>query len=315
MRRVLLVCCVGAILPIALAVNWHGSSDPDYKALWDAGRAAFDGRSVYDAWFPYPPHSLLLFAPFAFLPLWPAYFTFNLLGAILFVWSAKPYLPKDFSAYLPLLTPAALFCLYFGQTGLIVGALWLLAFKGRWAAVALLTFKPHLGLLSALSLNRRTLAPTVGLTIVIAGLSAVLFGGWIDFVSAISRQAGAIGANTKWEYVGVSPAISFGFLGWLPFALAAAYLLSKQVTPFSAATAALLVSPYGFHYDMPVSSLGFALALHKEATPYRTAIFTLAMLIPVLVRFGAWIAPPLLLLALWAQVTTSRRAVNGPRGD
>ena len=99
----------------------------------------------------------------------------------------------------------------------------------------------------------------------------------------------------------VGPAVGYGFGGWAIFAGAALYLLSRHVSVFSAATAALLVSPYGFHYDMPVASLGFLLALYLEKSPLRTLAFAAALMLPVVVRFGAWIAPPILLLALWAQ--------------
>ena len=300
MRRVELVCAVGAIAPIGLALQWMGSSDPDFATLWSAGRAAIAGSAVYGGWFPYPPHSLFLFAPFGLLPLWPAYFAFNLLGLALFYWSARPYLPDDFPPYLPLCTPAALFCLYYGQTGLIVGALWLMAFRGTWPAVALLTFKPHLGILSALSLNRRTVTLTTVLVVILFAAGALVFGQWREFLDAASRQAGAIGANSKWAYVGVGPAIGYGFWGWIFFGLAALVLLLRNVTPFTAATAALLISPYGFHYDMVAASLGFALALRRETSVAKTIAFALALLLPVLVRFGAWLAPPILLWALWS---------------
>ena len=59
------------------------------------------------------------------------------LTAGLFYWAARPYCPKGFPPILVVLTPAALTCYTFGQTGLLFGALWLLAFRGKWAAVAL----------------------------------------------------------------------------------------------------------------------------------------------------------------------------------
>ena len=211
-------------------------------------------------------------------------------------------MPKGFPPILSICTPAVLTCVLYGQTGLIVGALWLWAFSGKWHAVALLTFKPHLGVLSALSLSRKTVLPTVALATALMLASMVVFWDWWpQFFAQVGKQSEAIGVNNKWPYVAVGPAVGYGFGGWAIFAGAALYLLSRHVSVFSAATAALLVSPYGFHYDMPVASLGFLLALYLEKSPLRTLAFAAALMLPVVVRFGAWIAPPILLLALWAQ--------------
>lgn len=253
-------------------------------------------------WFPYPPHAFFLYVPFALLPFLAAWAVYNLYGLALFMLAARHYLPKGFPAVLALGTPAVWICVLYGQTGLIVGALWLWAFRGKWQAVALLTFKPHLGVLSALSLNRKTLFPTIALTGLLILASLLVFSEWWpQFFSQLGKQSVAISYNAKWPYIAVGPAIGYGFAGYAVFAAAALYLLSRHLDAFSAATAALLVSPYGFHYDMPVASLGFALALYKEKSASRTLGLAVALMLPVFVRFGAWIAPPVLLWALWVQ--------------
>jgi alpha-1,2-mannosyltransferase len=292
------------------AFDWGGVGPNDFMYFWEAGRAVLTGGEVNKIWFPYPPHALFLYVPFALLPFLASWAVYNLYGLALFMLAARNYLPKGFPPILILCTPAVLFCVLYGQTGLIVGALWLWAFQGKWQAVALLTFKPHIGVLSALSLNRKTLLPTVALAGVLILASAVVFSDWwTQFFSQIVKQSATIGHNTKWPYVAVGPAIGYGFAGWAVFAAAALYLLSRHVDAFSAATAALLVSPYGFHYDMPAASVGFALALHKEESASRTLGLAVALMLPVLVRlFGAWIAPPVLLWALWAQ--TAGRGAN-----
>lgn len=301
---------VGATLPVKLAIEWGGRGPNDFMYFYEAAQAAW-WTSPKGIWFPYPPHALFLYLPFAFLPFLAAWAVFNLFGLALFLIAAQRYLPKGFPPLLAIATPAALFCVLYGQTGLIVGALWLWAFNGRWQAVALLTFKPHLGVLSALSLKRKTLLPTVGLAVGLIGASALIFPAWWpQFFSQLFQQSNAIGQNTKWPFIAVGPAIGYGFIGWAFFALAALLLLSRKVDAFTAATAALLVSPYGFHYDMPAASLGFLITLNAERSPAKVAALAAALLIPVLVRFGAWIAPPVLLWTLWVQ-TSDGLALSG----
>lgn len=280
--------------------------------FWEAGQAVVSGTPVDKIWFPYPPHALFLYVPFALLPFLAAWAVYNLYGLALFLLAARHYLPKGFPTILALGTPATLVCVLYGQTGLIVGALWLWAFRGKWQAVALLTFKPHLGVLSALSLNRKTLLPTVAVVGSLILASVLVFGEWWpQFFSQVEKQSAAMSQNAKWPYIAVGPAIGYGLAGYAVFAVAALYLLSRHVDVFSAATAALLVSPYGFHYDMPIASLGFALALYKETSGIRTLGLAVALMLPLLVQFGAWIAPPILLWALWAQ-TAGRSAEASP---
>jgi hypothetical protein len=101
--------------------------------------------------------------------------------------------------------------------------------------------------------------------------------------------------------------MSFGVVAWLVFAGATILLLARRVTPFTAATAALLISPYAFLYDMPVASLGFALAMHdnwKELRPADRLALLLAFLSPCFVFFVPWTVPPILLWVLSVQVRT-----------
>ena len=158
-KRLIVLLLIGAIIPLKMATETIGGPN-DFSYFWHAARSALYG-SPTTAWFPYPPHALFLYLPFAPLPFHAAWAVFNFYGLALFVLAARPYMPKGFPPVSAICTPAVLICVLFGQTGLVVGALWLWAFRGRWQAVALLTFKPHLGILSALSLSRRTLLPTV----------------------------------------------------------------------------------------------------------------------------------------------------------
>lgn len=305
-KRLVVLLLVGAIVPLKLAIETFAGPN-DFSYFWNAARAALYGSPALP-WFPYPPHALFLYLPFAPLPFHAAWAVFNLYGLALFMLAARPHLPQDFPPLLAICSPAVLICVIFGQTGLVVGALWLWAFSGRWPAVALLTFKPHLGILSVLSLSRRAILPAAMLAGAIILASVAVFPQWwAHLPDQLVRQSGQIGQRARWDSIGVGPAIAYGFVVWGVVAVAALYLLRRDPNVWSAATAALLVSPYAFHYDMPAASLGFALALWKERNALRIVLLTLALWLPVLVQFGAWIAPPILLGALWVQTSTLTR--------
>lgn len=308
---------IGTIAPM-LAILWNvfeRALRSDWFILWEAGRLALAGdvSRLYvvtkDGFnFPYPPHALFFFAPFAPLPYVFSYIAWNLATAAFFLWAAKPYLPKGFPSLLTLLTPGALVCAHFGQTGFLMGGLWLLAFRGSWASVALLTFKPHLGVLSILSIrSRKALIGTCMTALLLFMLGVILFGpaAWRDFFDHSMAHASELTSRRRWQFLGVSPAIAYGIVGWFPFAIAAGLMLMRNLNAFTAATAALLISPYGFSYDMPVASLGIGLAIWGywgELGWGKRLGLMLGFLVPTLAGLGVWWMPPILLWALWVQV-------------
>lgn len=324
---------IAALVPMALMVTGD-VGNYDFAAFWIAGKQALAGTPVYSAAsaqifadrftnsaslvFLYPPHALFLFIPFALVPYIPGYLLWNALTAACFYWAARPYCPTGFPRILVVLTPAALTCLDFGQTGLLFGALWLMAFRGKWAAVALLTFKPQLGLLSILSLkDRRSLLYCALMVAALAAASAAIFGprSWVDFVNSSIGHTDQLGHQKRWLFAGVSPAIGYGLVGWIPFAVAGALLLARRVNVFTAATAAMLISPYGFHYDMPVACLGFGLLIYERwgEMPFRHRLpVALGFLSPVIAIAGAWWAPPILVWALWGQVSVQNDNLPPP---
>jgi hypothetical protein len=333
---ILQIWVIGAIVPLVLA--WRATVGKyDFNALWIAGRQALEGNAanIYSeaaaqvyadqftyGWgsiFPYPPHALFVFIPFSLPPYWPAYFLWSLATAPFFWWAAKPYLPKGFPSVLVILTPAALVCMSYGQTGLLFGALWLLAFRGKWAAVALLTFKPHLGLLSALSLRSgANVLRTAALVLGLVAVSALIFGPslWSAFAEHTISHAGRMDSSPKWQHAGVSPAMGFGFWGWIPYAAGGALLLARRVNAFTAATASFLISPYGFHYDMPVACLGFGLLLYSNwaKMPFRHRLpIALGFISPVVAVLGVWFVCPIMFWALWVQVQYGTGAFDGAR--
>jgi hypothetical protein len=207
----------------------------------------------------------------------------------------------------------------FGQTGLLFGALWLLAFRNKWWAVALLSFKPHLGILSVLALRTRAdwiraIAFLVGLVVV----SAAIFGPatWISFAEHTLHHIGRISSRERWLHAGVTPAIAYGFWGWIPFAAGGGLLLVRRINVFTTATAALLISPYGFHYDMPVACLGFGLLIYSNwaKMPFRHRLpIALGFMTPVIAILGVWFVCPIMFWALWVQVQYDTGAFDGAR--
>jgi hypothetical protein len=327
-RIMLLLWLCGILAAGGLSWDRFPLVERDFANLWTAGRLAFDGRPVdaYDAaelrlaathWlgttsnlvFPYPPQLLLILAPLSVLPYRFAFGIWGALSAILFALAAKPYVPRGFPLLLAVLTPAALINLLYGQVGLMFGALWLFAFRGSWIAAAALTFKPHLGALVALKmLNSRRVTATLAAIAAILSTVVLLFGASIfaAFWAALEGQAELLaqGSMTSWRVRIVSPLTAYGPFGWAAFATAAVILLARRFDAFTAATASMLISPYGFHYDMPVVCLGFGIALYRhwyDARPWQRISMGVGFLTPILVIFGSWLIPPILLVALFAQ--------------
>jgi hypothetical protein len=294
---------IGALLPTAFYFIGN-SEERDFYIMWEAATVVLQGGWSF---FPYPPHAIFFFLPFGLLPNFVAFVAWNFASMAFFYWAARPYMPPGWSPIFAVLTPASLICLDFGQTGLLLGALWLLAFRGKWTAVAILTFKPHLGFLSILSFRSGVDFIRVALLVlVLIAASALFFGSalWLSYVDQVQRHGAQIGSVKRWLFAGVSPAIAYGFWGWIPFATAGALLLARKVNVFTTSTASFLISPYGFNYDMTVASLGFglAIALHWHAMPIRDRVaMALGFLSPVIAVFGAWWVPPVLIWALWAQ--------------
>jgi hypothetical protein len=313
---------IGTIAPI-LTILWNifeRGLESDWFILWTAGQLALFGdiTPARGTEFTYPPHALFFFTPFATIPYVASYIAWNALTAVFFLWAARSYLPRGFPHLLALLTPGALMCIHFGQTGLLMGGLWLLAFRGSWASVALLTFKPHLGILSALTLrSRAALLKTVALTLALMAASLILFGptAWYDFLDHLLSHESQFATRVRWQFLGVSPALAYGIIGWLPFALAAGLMLMRNFNAFTAATAALLVSPYGFTYDMPLASLGIGLAIwaHWSKLGWGKRLgLMLGFLVPTLAGLGVWWIPPILLWTLWVQVNLDENEASAP---
>lgn len=304
--------------------------DSDYLNYWFAPRAFRAGINPYDvasykhyglSFFPkanpsqfnftYPPHSFFLFWPLSYLSPYVSLAAWDILSLAAFWFAAKRVVPKGLPAFLAVLSPATLLCLNFGQTSLVSGALFLMAAGGSGLAAGLLTFKPQLGFLAVpllLLKGRKHVLIAVAATIFLIASSQLLFGHWKDFLDhAMGYQAGQIFDEEKkntWYIIGTTPAMGYGRLGFAIYLAVATIVLSRNLNIWTAATATFLMSPYGFHYDMSAACLGFAVLLYSywDKLPlWQRLVASLAFLTPVIVSYGTWWVPPILLLGLFVQ--------------
>jgi hypothetical protein len=227
---------------LALESNAHRAFDLDSFRL--ALLDKLDMLSLQN--FSYPPHTLFLNAPFAMMPYYLAFAVWSALGLSLFALAARSYLPKGFPAWLAAATPAAGFCVWDGQYGLFLGALWLWVFAlvdrrpvRAGILAGIMTIKPHLGLLIAAILTRswKALAAAVMTTLLLVGASAAVFGdgSWSDFIlQTTAAQADVLTRQTGDFYfklmVGSYTAFGKGALGVAAQLLFASFALWKLWT-------------------------------------------------------------------------------------
>lgn len=291
------------------------------KMIWNEGVSAIYDVAAYaeQSWrwigthwgnkYSYPPHSLFLVAPFGLTAYLPAILIWNIGSLVLFTLAARPYLPKSLPWWAVTFSPAALTCLVFGHYGLLMGALWLWAFRGSGVSTALLTIKPHLGIMIFVRalMERRMLVVAIVATLALVGASALVFGPelWRAYVTnAFAYQSEIVTARRPSKDL-ITAWSAFGPLVHLAFAIAAIWLVSRRFDVFTACTATFLIVPYAMHYDMTAFSLGIAALLAvgwQRLTMIERLLLVLAFLLPVLVRATNMIAPPLLLVALYLQV-------------
>jgi hypothetical protein len=333
---VYLLWATGVLGALVTVVGWPSNpiANRDFVSFWVAGKLAIRGQATlaydtsslraaagtlagttYPIAYPYPPQFFFVAVPLSWLPLVAAFVAWLFITGATFCIAAKPYVPRNFPLILALVTPAAICNLAFGQTGFLYGALWLFAFEGSAVAAALLTVKPHLGLLVAAEAGRRgQLIRTSVIVLAITALSALVFGidSWRACLMGLKTnhlqwvQSGRYGG---WLYQMTTPYIGYGLAGWLAFAVAALALLVRRFDAFTSATAAFLVAPYGFHYDMTVICLGFGLTLFRywrSMPPLHTAVCACGFLSPLVVAAGTWLVPPILLAGLFVMATVPR---------
>jgi alpha-1,2-mannosyltransferase len=169
----------------------------DFMNLWTAARMTLDGRlvEVYESasfvshqWslfgtspefrlWAYPPHSLLLIWPFGLLPYGVSLLLWSALGIVVLALGARRAgMPPVAIAFLAT-SPAALQCVFLGQTGNVAAGLLLFAVASKarrgWeagTAAAVLTVKPQFGILIPIDWAfRKRWGRVVGVTVVVIG--------------------------------------------------------------------------------------------------------------------------------------------------
>ncbi len=187
----------------------------DFINLWSAARLVPEGRAediyrfenfmAYEVgmtgapigvrFWAYPPHSLLLAWPFGLLPFYAALTLWSALGLAVLALGCRRLGLNALEVAIVLVSPAAVLCLHYGQTGNLATGLLLMALaprRGREAgavgAAALLTMKPQMGLLLPLfwlaERRWRAILWTSAATLVMLGLAWLFFGHqvWTDFI-------------------------------------------------------------------------------------------------------------------------------------
>lgn len=278
--------------------------------------------------YSYPPHAMLIAAPFALLPYEWSFVLWSLLSLAFFYWAAKP--DVEFAPILAVLTPAAALSIWNGHYGLVLGALWLLYFrflKERPVLAGLvastMTFKPHMGLFVGLTalMNWRTFLAAIAGTGALILVSGWLFdwASWYGFIGqTIGTQTEILTRRADEFYFRLMPSAYTAYgrgtlaaIAQVAFAVAALVLVIKarRMDPFALATATFLIVPYVFVYDMTVVCLGFANILWRDWSHlgrWERIVLTLGFLSPAITmligQYTPLLAPPILLAALYVQL-------------
>lgn len=329
----------------------------DFVNIWHGGREALGGgEAIYDREayratlfaaagvfgvyaFSYPPHMLMLAIPFGVPPYLVSLLIWTIAGVTLFALAARPWLREaGLPGWAALLLPGAVVNVWAAHFGFFVGALGL--FGWRWAdrspgkagaAFALMTVKPHMGLLVppilALKGRWRVIAvAALGFGALVLA-SVFVFGAdvWATWTrSTLAFQAGLIEDVPRSQYSFMMPTVgrmlramtldraallagqiafafaAIGLIGWAArrgASIGALGLLSLPAT--------VLILPYSFNYDMVALSLAALLwAARSPArwwSPERLA-YAAAFVAPLaqepLARLGWWLSPLAMLAAL-----------------
>jgi alpha-1,2-mannosyltransferase len=168
---------------------WEESPEKFYDPYWYNARLDLltPGQDYPDQLWSYPPHFMLMMAPFGLASYNIALVIFTLAG--LFIWwgiAAKPFVNR--SANLALFTsPFLVICLVSGQLSLFLAAIFVWLYRNldtkpvlSGLLIALLTVKPHLGILIPLFLiftqRWKVFASAAIVSLAFIGLSLLIHG-------------------------------------------------------------------------------------------------------------------------------------------
>lgn len=355
---------LGLLLYAELGLNMDTNIvDRDFANYWVGGKLALNGdyallfdppayyaylQSLFGenyqihAW-SYPPHFLPLVAPLGLMEYRPALAVFLIVTFALFTWSAWAFMRRYASGVSKPLVALALAGFVFmqieaTQNGFLTGALLLGTFafmreRPMLAGLflALLTVKPQLGflipVLALLDRNWRLFGWATGFTLVLLGLSVVLFGVdvWRLYFSQIIPYQNFVMTDWSGIFLRMMPS-TFGSIRTLGFTPPTAFAVQAVVSviafavllrllfllrdplerAFAILTGTLLITPYAFNYDMgAVSVVAACLALRARDDHRHAAMWIyggLAVLPAVMTPLGLEMLPisPLVLAAAFA---------------
>lgn len=331
LRRSLLVAVLvaGAIFPLGLFVadlTGHGLAwiGRDFFNLWAAGKLPKDVLYDIDAYrdairtlgnvavlnTSYPP----LIFPFAdLLALFPyevAFAIFTAIGIFLWFRATREY------GWLAI-TPAFWWAVSMGHYGLIVGALWIWAFRAP--SGGLLIFKPHMGVLLAPALLKdRTLFLRTCAVALLFVLASLAYGiqPWIEYFAKVPGAQAEILMQKDRAYSAMMPTayVNIGLWTQVASSIAAIALcwrlrrLPLDELCFPLATATFLILPYAFIYDMTVVMLAWAILIPRVSTG-RAVVLAAAIILSGL-QFVTWTKPVAVWLAFLIQWEEARRTVK-----
>jgi hypothetical protein len=337
----------------------------DFLNCWAGARLALEGR-LGEIWSPgymaavraltglplgthnfsYPPSLLLFIWPLGFLAYVPALILWLGATGAAYGFAARPYLAR---AGLPwwtaALVPAVFINIWAGHHGFILAALWLAAFASierrpatAGLLIALLTLKPHMGVLIPLVLLLRrqwkAAAVAAAATLALVALSGLIFGwaSWAAYFDWTARLQAEMLLRHKMVFFYFMPtAYVTALLATKSFAVALAAqilfgaaalvilvraALSRMPWPelgLVTATATFLVLPYAFNYDMVVVGVAATILLFGQPLHWAGRIIALfALGTPILVMGANYEAIPLLPALLLAFLFVQARACSRP---
>lgn len=276
----------------------------------------------YQQW-SYPPHFMLLAAPFGLMG-YNGFYIFYMVSSLLMYWVliAKPFDSADVRMAL-FLAPPLVFCLISGNLSVYIAVILVTVFRRMdtnpilaGALIALLTVKPQIGFLFPIYLlasgRRKVFIAAAVSTLIFIGASVMIHGmaPWESYIGfGIGQQAELI-TNSAATILGMMPtlATNLGILGipmqigtiiqlivTLPLVLAMIYLCRTQKEPFLQYGVFLAVSfavtPYLMVYDTVILAwLMLCLLTRSPANFAHKTIYYLLMMLPiigvVLAQFG-----------------------------
>ncbi|RAI42606.1 glycosyltransferase family 87 protein [Rhodoplanes roseus] len=269
------------------AWDWPAAKELTVAVL---GRPFPDGYPIF-----YPPHFLLLAAPFSALPWLPAMAVWLAVTTPLYVATVRGFLPGREGTILAFAFPAALWNVTTAQnafltTALLGGAMLALPRRPVLAGclIGLMTYKPQYGVLIPLVLvaggQWRAIAAAAAVTAALVAVSWLVLGGaaWVAFVQAMPAARETfltlgLGNWTKLQSVfglvrslGGSELVAWTVQGGVGAAVAAGlWVLWRSPAPHplkaaGLAAGALLVTPYAYIYDMTLLVIPVAVLLRGD---------------------------------------------------